>query len=132
MLSLNYCIIFVVLFFFTFNRQSKEFAETHNLVVHAFHTRKPGFRTAHLGLQKALCLLMGWNWLITPDESKQYQLGPPGEAKVLKQDLILWPPIVLIRNSSIDYNASESKTINVDMIGSMLKGLLFFGSVKAL
>lgn len=75
---------------------------------------------------------MGWNWLITPDESKQYQLGPPGEAKVLKQDLILWPPVVLIRNSSIDYNVSESKTISIDMIGSMLKGLLFFDSIKAL
>ncbi|KAJ4819476.1 Protein SUPPRESSOR OF GENE SILENCING 3 [Rhynchospora pubera] len=102
-------------------RQSNEFAETHNLVVHTFRTRKLGLRTAHLGLHKALCLLMGWNWLKTPDESKQYQVGLPHEAKMLKQDLILWPPIVVICNSSIDNNTSESKTVSIGMIENMLK-----------
>lgn len=57
-----------------------------------------------------------------PDESKLYQLGPADEVELLKQDLILWPPIVVICNSSVDSMASKSKVVGLEAIECMLKG----------
>ncbi|XP_078155536.1 uncharacterized protein LOC144551450 [Carex rostrata] len=109
---------------------SKEFADIHNLVMHTFHAQNPGLKTAHRGLQKALCLSFGWNWCVEPDESKLYQLGPADEAELLKQDLILWPPIVVICNSSVDSMASKSKVVGLEAIECMLKGILGEGKAK--
>ncbi|KAG1369640.1 putative protein SUPPRESSOR OF GENE SILENCING 3 [Cocos nucifera] len=93
--------------FLNYSKESKEFGDVHSLVTHTYHSLKVGLRTEHLGLHKALCFLMGWNWLVAPDNSRLYQSRPVAEAKALKEDLILWPPIVIIHNSSIGIKVSS-------------------------
>ncbi|XP_068662633.1 uncharacterized protein [Aristolochia californica] len=79
---------------------SKEFNNTHGLVTHAFSSLK-GLRTEHLGLHKALCIMLGWDSSVAPDISKRYQSMSAAEAASLREDLILWPPVVVIHNSSV-------------------------------
>lgn len=107
--------------------ESKEFGDTHRLVTHAYHSLKAGLRTEHLGLHKALCFLMGWNWLVAPDNSRLYQSRPVAEAKALKEDLILWPPIVIIHKSSIGIkvNTHEPKAMTNEGIEERLKEMGF-------
>ncbi|KAG6477628.1 uncharacterized protein LOC122022604 [Zingiber officinale] len=86
---------------------SEKFPDTHSLVSHFYHSGKVGLKTEHLGLHKALCLLMGWNWLVAPDQARTYQSAAAPEAKNLKEDLILWPPVVIFHN-----NSTGKKTLN--------------------
>ncbi|XP_072951287.1 uncharacterized protein [Typha angustifolia] len=88
---------------------SKEFTDIHSLITHSYHSRKVGVKTDHLGLHKALCVLMGWNWLVAPDNSKAYQSSPVAEANFLKEDLILWPPLVILHNSSIEKKVTKNE-----------------------
>lgn len=53
----------------------------------------------HLGLHKALCALMGWNYSIPPDNSRVYQSLSDIEAAANHEDLIMWPPTVIIHNT---------------------------------
>ncbi|KAK6130203.1 hypothetical protein DH2020_036013 [Rehmannia glutinosa] len=53
----------------------------------------------HLAFHKALCVLMGWNYLIPPDNSKAYQKFSAADAEANLDDLIMWPPSVLIHNT---------------------------------
>ena len=69
------------------------------------HTYNPESTTSdhvpdHLGLHKALCILMGWNYLLPPDNSKAYQRLSPEEAAADRDDLIMWPPHVIIQNTT--------------------------------
>ncbi|KAL5974588.1 hypothetical protein ACLOJK_031258 [Asimina triloba] len=97
--------------FHTWNRLSKQFVDTHSLVAHAFNSLKVGLRTDHLGLHKAICVMMGWNCLIAPDTGKAYQSVPVAEASALKEDLILWPPLVIIHNSSIGEKDNDARVV---------------------
>lgn len=63
---------------------------------------------------------MGWNWHMTPDSSRAYQTRPATEAKALKEDLILWPPIIVVHNSSI---GAKNKIITIKRMEEILKGL---------
>lgn len=58
-------------------------------------------RVDHLGLHKALCVLMGWNYVKAPENSKAYQLLSPDDSQANREDLILWPPIVIIHNTNL-------------------------------
>lgn len=71
----------------------------HGLIMHTYHSDKAEVILDHLGLHKALCILMGWNYEIPPDNSKAYQLLPAGEAGANVDDLIFWPPLVIIHNT---------------------------------
>ncbi|KAJ6793736.1 Uncharacterized protein M6B38_235000 [Iris pallida] len=106
---------------------SKDFMDTHSLLTHTYHSLKLGLRTEHLGFHKALCLLMGWNWLVPPDTSKAYMSKCDVEVKALKEDLILWPPVVVMNNSSIGVknNANAPKVITVEAMEGILKGMGF-------
>ena len=42
--------------------QSKDFMDTLSLVMHAYNAPNPMLRSEHLGLYKALCVLMGWSY----------------------------------------------------------------------
>jgi len=79
--------------------QSKDFTDTHSLVMHAYNAPNPVLRSEHLGLYKALCVLMGWSYASPPDNEKSYQSFPAPEAMENNQDLILWPPLVIIQNA---------------------------------
>ncbi|OWM73682.1 uncharacterized protein LOC116200259 [Punica granatum] len=103
-------------------RNSKEFIDTLSLAMHAFSTRATGFRAEHLGLHKALCILMGWNSALGPNGTWVRQVLPDAEASALRDDLIIWPPIVIIHNSSIANAAPVDRVIlGVEEIQAILK-----------
>lgn len=78
---------------------SKDFRDTHELIMHAYNSHSTDSQVDHLALHKALCVLMGWNHLKVPDNSKIYRSLPANEAEANKEDLILWPPVVIIHNT---------------------------------
>ncbi|KAJ8476512.1 hypothetical protein OPV22_020239 [Ensete ventricosum] len=106
---------------------SKEFVDTHSLVSHLYHSGKVGLKTEHLGLHKALCLLVEWNWLVAPDNSRVYQTGATAEAKAMKEDLILWPPVVIVHNSSAEkkVSSSQQKVLSTEGIQEILREMGF-------
>ncbi|KAI3838848.1 hypothetical protein MKX03_002624 [Papaver bracteatum] len=103
---------------------SKEFPDTQSLVRHAFTSLKVGLRADHLGLHKALCVLMGWKSSEVPDGRWSLQVLPEAQALSLKEDLVLWPPQVIIHNSSIlNENPDERKVIKIEEMEGMLKDM---------
>lgn len=44
-------------------RSSKEFPDMHSLIMHMYNPDKADLLVDHLGLHKALCVLMGWNYI---------------------------------------------------------------------
>ncbi|KAI9196086.1 hypothetical protein LWI28_020946 [Acer negundo] len=80
-------------------RSSKDFPDMHALIMHTYNSDSTDLRVDHLGLHKALCVLMGWNYSKPPDSSKAYQFLPPDEAAANQDDLIMWPPTVIIHNT---------------------------------
>jgi len=81
-------------------RSSKDFADVHGLVMHAYNPPNADSFVDHLGLHKALCVLMGWDYTIAPDNSKAYQSLSPDLVQASREDLIMWPPTVIIRNTA--------------------------------
>lgn len=80
-------------------RSSKDFPDTHSLITHSYNYDNDDLRVDHLGLHKALCVLMGWNYSRPPDNSRAYQFLSADEAAANQDDLILWPPMVIIHNT---------------------------------
>lgn len=110
---------------FAFSSSTTEkFLDTHSLVSHLYHSGKVGLKTEHLGLHKALCLLMGWNWLVAPDQARTYQSAAAPEAKNLKEDLILWPPVVIFHNNSTEKKIRNNKNnvLSMEGIQEILRG----------
>ncbi|CAN4092954.1 unnamed protein product [Withania somnifera] len=81
------------------NRTTKEYPDMHSLIMHAYNTDSADSLVEHLAFHKALCVLMGWNYLTPPDHSKSYQMLSADEATANRDDLILWPPLVIIHNT---------------------------------
>ncbi|CAA0832947.1 Unknown protein [Striga hermonthica] len=67
--------------------------------MHAYSSENEATLVDHLAFHKALCILMGWNYTIPPDNSRDYQNLSPNQAEANRDDLILWPPTVLIHNT---------------------------------
>ncbi|VVA98725.1 unnamed protein product [Arabis nemorensis] len=82
------------------HRSSKDVQDTHDLVMHTYYSDDASSRVHHLGLHKALCVLMGWNFSKAPDHSKAYQNLPAEVAAVNQDQLIIWPPHVIVHNTS--------------------------------
>ncbi|KAG2672367.1 hypothetical protein I3760_13G036900 [Carya illinoinensis] len=102
---------------------SKEFMDTQRLVRHAFMSHKVGLRAQHLGLHKAICVLLGWN-TVAPHDTITWvpQVLPNAEALAQKEDLILWPPVIIIHNISMsDNNPGKWKVITMDEIEALLR-----------
>lgn len=70
--------------------------------MHAFGSTLPGLRSQHLGFHRALCLLMGWNSAAALNASWGCETLPDAEIMAIKEDLIIWPPVVIVHNSSIE------------------------------
>ncbi|TKY51686.1 Zinc finger-XS domainprobable mediator of RNA polymerase II transcription [Spatholobus suberectus] len=112
---------------------SKEFMDTQRLVTHAFMSHKAGLRAKHLGLHKAICVLMGWDTVVPQDTVTWVpQVLPHAEALAQKEDLILWPPIVIIHNISMsDDNPQNWKVVSMETIEAFLRGKGFVrGRIK--
>lgn len=71
----------------------------HTLIMHAYNSNSADSLVEHLAFHKALCVLMGWNYLAPPDNSKSYQMLSADEATANRDDLVLWPPLVIIHNT---------------------------------
>lgn len=85
-------------------RASKEFSDMHGLIMHTYHSDNANLLPDHLGLHKALCVLMGWNYSEPPDDSKSYQNLSAAEVAENQNDLIMWPPLVIIHNTCTGKN----------------------------
>ncbi|KAJ6909161.1 hypothetical protein NC652_020209 [Populus alba x Populus x berolinensis] len=107
---------------------SKEFMAAQNLVQHAFMSHKIGLRAQHLGLHKAICVLMGWNSSVPCDAIACVpEILPAEEAVSQKEDLMLWPPLVVIHNISMSNNNPEhQKVIPIEGVEAFLRGKLHF------
>ncbi|KAL5580297.1 hypothetical protein UlMin_012739 [Ulmus minor] len=92
-------------------RNSKEFVDKMALLQHAFMSRNASSRTEHLGFHKALCVLLGWNSATAPNSPWVRQILPDAEALALREDLIIWPPLVIIHNISIVSGNQEDRVI---------------------
>lgn len=83
-----------------YSRSSKDFADVHGLVMHAYNPPNADSLVDHLGLHKALCVLMGWDYTKVPENSKGYQSLPSDLVQASREDLIVWPPTVIFHNTS--------------------------------
>jgi hypothetical protein len=103
---------------------SKEFMDTQRLVTHAFMSHKVGLRAQHLGLHKAICVLLGWNTVFPQDTiTWSPEILPAAEALSQKEDLILWPPLFIIHNISMsDSNPRKWKVVSEEEIEVFLRG----------
>ncbi|CAL0299774.1 unnamed protein product [Lupinus luteus] len=103
---------------------SKDFMDTQRLVTHAFMSHKAGLRAKHLGLHKAICVLMGWDTVIPQDTVTWVpRVLPHAEALAQKEDLIIWTPIVIIHNISMhDDNPQNWKVVSMDTVEAFIRG----------
>ncbi|GMI89002.1 hypothetical protein HRI_002569500 [Hibiscus trionum] len=91
--------------------KSEDF-DTLSLVMHAFTSQKSRRRRVeHLGLHKALCLLMGWDSMAISDGLWVPKALPYTEALAMKEDLVIWPPVVILHNSSIGTTISDDRIV---------------------
>ncbi|KAF5177891.1 Rna recognition motif xs domain protein [Thalictrum thalictroides] len=104
-------------------RHSKEFLDTRGLVTHAFMSHKFGKRAHHLALHKAVCVLMGWKSVVTSNGACVYEPLPETEALSLKEDLILWPPLVIIHNSFTLNENSDGQIITIEHMEAILRDM---------
>ncbi|GLU19233.1 hypothetical protein SLE2022_354940 [Rubroshorea leprosula] len=105
---------------------SKEFVNTQSLVMHAFLSGMVGLRAEHLGLHRALCLLMGWNSVTTSSGSWVPKMLPNAETLAMKEELIIWPPVVFIHNSSIaNANSDDRLIVSIEELGAIIRGMGF-------
>lgn len=90
---------------------------------HALTSSKAGLRSQHLGLQKALCALMGWKSADAHKDCWVREKLSNAETMALKEDLIIWPPVVIIHNSSITSNNQDQRVVvSAEELESQLRG----------
>ncbi|BFG21086.1 hypothetical protein CerSpe_073600 [Prunus speciosa] len=112
---------------------SKEFMDTRRLVTHAFMSHKVGLRAQHLGLLKAVCVLLGWSTVVPSDTVTWVpHILPKEEALAQKEDLILWPPVIIVHNISMsDNNPQNWKVVTIEALEAFLRGKgLIKGRIK--
>ncbi|MCD7471218.1 hypothetical protein HAX54_011536 [Datura stramonium] len=112
-------------------RDSEEFADSESLVRHALTSSKAGLRSQHLGFHKALCALMGWKSADAPKDSWVREKLSNAETVALKEDLIIWPPVVIIHNSSItSSNPDQRVVVSAEELESKLRDMGFGEKAK--
>lgn len=102
---------------------SKEFAGVVPLAIHAFMSHMAGSRAEHLGFHKALCVLMGWDSASVSNGTWVQRFLPDAEALALKEDMVIFPPVVVIHNTSIaNKNQNERVIVTIEGLEDILKG----------
>ncbi|KAH1130636.1 hypothetical protein J1N35_002014 [Gossypium stocksii] len=91
--------------------KSEDFVNTLSLAMHAFASQKVGCRVEHMGLHKALCLLMGWDSMAVSKGIWAPKTLPDAEALAMKEDLVVWPPVVILHNGSIGTTNSGDRIV---------------------
>ncbi|XP_021906969.1 uncharacterized protein LOC110821426 [Carica papaya] len=83
-----------------------------------------GMRADHLGLHGALCVLIGWKYEVAPNSTWVMRMLPDAELMSLKEDLLIWPPVVVFNNSSIANNCSEKRrVVSIEELGEIVRGM---------
>uniref|UniRef100_A0A0E0MGK4 XS domain-containing protein n=1 Tax=Oryza punctata TaxID=4537 RepID=A0A0E0MGK4_ORYPU len=107
--------------------------DLHSLLNHSYYAKSAELRADHLGLHKALCVLMGWNYSVDPVHKKAYQTLSTADAEANQGDLILWPPTVIIENTYKSKNDGQKDGMSNKEMESKLREMGFAGaSVKPL
>lgn len=121
-LMMHYISISLFTYLFSYS-VSKEFMDTQRLVTHAFMSLKVGLRAEHLGLHKAICVLLGWNTVVPQDTITWVpEVLSTAEALAQKEDLILWPPVIVVHNISLsDNNPGKWKVVTFEQIEAFLR-----------
>lgn len=110
---------------------SKEFGNTVALVMHAVMSKNVGCRVEHLGFHKALCVLLGWDSAPATNGPWAWKTLPPSQASSLREDLIIWPPVVVIHNSSIANASSGDRVIiSIEDLQTVLPEMGFAVAIK--
>ncbi|THG03513.1 uncharacterized protein LOC114308815 isoform X2 [Camellia sinensis] len=110
---------------------SKVFLDTKSLVMHACTAPKVGFRARHLGFHKAVCSLMGWKSAEILNSQWVHQVLPNAETVAVKEDFIIWPPVVVIHNSSVgNINPDGRVIVSIEELEAILKDMGFGGKTK--
>ncbi|OIW03891.1 hypothetical protein TanjilG_30167 [Lupinus angustifolius] len=105
-----------------------EFPSIQSLAMHAFNSSKAQRRTDHLGFHKALCLLLGWSDTAGSEGLWVKKLLPEVELSNLKNDLIIWPPVVLVHNKSIAHHDLDKRmTVSIEGLQAILRDMGFGG-----
>ncbi|KAL6838221.1 hypothetical protein ACP4OV_031953 [Aristida adscensionis] len=99
----------------------RDSVDLHALLNHAYHAKNPEHRADHLGLHKALCVLMGWNYSVDPVHKTAYQTLSTGDAEANQGDLILWPPTVIIENTYKSKNDGQKECMSNKEMESKLR-----------
>ncbi|OIW03892.1 hypothetical protein TanjilG_30168 [Lupinus angustifolius] len=108
--------------------ESMEFPSIQSLAMHAFNSSKAQRRTDHLGFHKALCLLLGWSDTAGSEGLWVKKLLPEVELSNLKNDLIIWPPVVLVHNKSIAHHDLDKRmTVSIEGLQAILRDMGFGG-----
>lgn len=103
---------------------SKEFIQTKDVAMHAFTSLKVGFRAAHLGFHRALCALMGWDPTIVSYGRWISKSLSDVEAWAIKEDIIVWPPVVIIHiGSARDFYDNEQVKIPIEQLENILRDM---------
>ena len=101
----------------------EEFVGTEGLATHVFTSQEIGLRSRHLGFHKALCALMGWKSAEKPNVTWSPEKLSDVENLTLKEDLILWPPVVIIHNSTIGNKSPDQQVIiSIEEFETKLRG----------
>lgn len=113
------------------NSTSKEFGDIKALVMHTFMCQAVGLRSEHMGFHKALCVLIGWDSSYLPDTPWVPRQLSEAAASNLREGLIIWPPLVVIHNSSLEKPTSEERIlISIEHVEEIIKGISWpFSSV---
>ncbi|KAK1382654.1 XS domain-containing protein [Heracleum sosnowskyi] len=107
--------------------ESKEFTDTRRLATHAFMSHKVGLRTQHLGLHKAICVLLGWKSEVAPNVvTWSPETISSAETLAQKEDLIIWPPVVVVHDSSTSDPGPTMEALEIFIKGKGVTG----GKVK--
>lgn len=87
-------------------------------------SQKVWLKAKHLGLHKAICVLMGWNSDAPPEGKLWVPVAVPApNALAQKEDLILWPPVVVIHNcSGLVTGLDGQKVTTTEAVENFLRG----------
>ncbi|KAH9606446.1 hypothetical protein KSS87_002844 [Heliosperma pusillum] len=109
----------------------KEFHETKEVAAHAFSSLKVGYRAQHLGFHRALCVLMGWDSAAAANGRWVCQSLPESVAWTLREDIIIWPPVVIIQNfPARNCHLNENRNVSIELM-NILKDRGFTREIKA-
>jgi len=103
--------------------------------MHAYNPPNADSLVDHLGLHKALCVLMGWDYTKVHENSKGYQSLPADLVRESREDLIVWPPTVIIHNTATGrkkdgrFEGLGNKDMDKKMTGIFISQLLTYDDV---